>query len=209
MANAPPTGEVYQIHAFLLDISPTIWRRLCVRSDATLADLHYILQIAFGWTDSHLQRFVIHGKEYGIAQPGGIGFADDPQQVRLRDLGLRLNMRFRYEYDFGDLWQHQLRLERILPLAHTRTYPSCSRGARAASPEDCGGPWAFLALKQQYTPWWIAGQLLAILHDEPHELDLEDLPTLQHWLPLDRFDRRAVNRRLHAYTRGDAHCWCV
>jgi hypothetical protein len=116
MANAPPTGEVYQLHAFLLDISPTIWRRLLVRSDATLADLHHILQIAFGWTDSHLHRFVIHGKEYGIAQPCGIFFADDPQQVRLRDLGLRLNMRFGYEYDFGDRWQHQLRLERILRL---------------------------------------------------------------------------------------------
>lgn len=48
MANAPPTGEVYQLHAFLLDISPTIWRRRLVRSDATIADLHYILQIAFG-----------------------------------------------------------------------------------------------------------------------------------------------------------------
>ena len=87
--------------------------------------------------------------------------------------------------------------------------PSCSAGARAAPPEDCGGPWAFLALQQQYTPWWIADQLLAILHDEPHQLDLEDLPTLQHWLPLDRFDRRAVKGRLHAYTRGDARWWCV
>jgi Plasmid pRiA4b ORF-3-like protein len=48
MANASPTGEVYQLHAFLLDISPTIWRRLLVRSNATLADLHHILQIAFG-----------------------------------------------------------------------------------------------------------------------------------------------------------------
>jgi len=208
MANAPPTGEVYQLHAFLLDISPTIWRRLLVRSDATLADLHHILQIAFGWTDSHLHRFVIHGKEYGIAQPCGIFFADDPQQVRLRDLGLRLNMRFRYEYDFGDRWQHQLRLERILPLAHARSYPSCSAGARAAPPEDCGGLWAFLALQQQYTPWRIADQLLAMLHDEPHELDLEDLPTLQQWLPLDRFDRRAVKGRLHAYGGGDAR-WCV
>jgi len=201
--------EVYQLHISLIEISPAIWRRLLVRSNTTIADLHYVLQIAFDWTDSHLHRFVIHGKAYGIAQPGGIGFADNPQQVRLCDLGLRSNTRFRYEYDFGDLWQHQLRLERILPVDSRRSYPCCSGGARAAPPEDCGGPWAFLALKQHYTSWWIANQLLAVLHHEPHDLDVEDLPTLQYWLQVDQFDRRAVNRRLKAYADGDAHWWCA
>ena len=44
-----------------------IWRRLLVRSDCTIADLHYTLQIAFGWFGSHLRRFHIHGKDYGVA----------------------------------------------------------------------------------------------------------------------------------------------
>ncbi len=173
MADASPSVEVYQLHAALLEISPAIWRRLLIRSDTTIADLHSMLQIAFGWTDSHLHRFVIYGNAHGIAQLGGICFADDPRQVRLSHLRLRINARFRYEYDFGDLWQHQLRLERILPLDSMRSYPFCSGGARAAPPEDCGGPWAFLTLKQHYTPWWIADQLLAILHDEPYDLELE------------------------------------
>ena len=208
MTDAPPV-QLYQLHVSLLAISPAIWRRLLVRSDTTLADLHYTLQIAFDWSDSHLHRFVIHGKAYGIAQPGGIGFADDPRQIRLCDLGLRINTRFHYEYDFGDLWRHQLRLERLQPLEDTRTYPACSGGARAAPLEDCGGPWAFLDLKQQYTPGWIVHQLLAILHNEPGDLDPEDLPTMEYWLHIDRFDRRAVNRRLQAYARGDAEWWCA
>jgi hypothetical protein len=54
--------KVYQIRVYLRQISPVIWRRLLVRSDSTIADLHYTLQIAMGWDDSHLNRFVIRGK---------------------------------------------------------------------------------------------------------------------------------------------------
>ena len=58
-------------------ISPLIWRRLLVRSDATIADLHATLQLALGWTDEHLNRFVIQGREYGVAHIGGMSFRDD------------------------------------------------------------------------------------------------------------------------------------
>jgi Plasmid pRiA4b ORF-3-like protein len=53
------TPEVYQVHAWIRQISPMIWRRLLVRIDSTLADLHDVLQIAFGWSDFHLHRFRI------------------------------------------------------------------------------------------------------------------------------------------------------
>ncbi len=56
---------VYQLRVVLRGISPLIWRRLLVRGDSTIADLHHALQIAFGWTDTHLHRFVIHRKDYG------------------------------------------------------------------------------------------------------------------------------------------------
>ncbi|HWT78538.1 MAG TPA: hypothetical protein VN648_07020 [Candidatus Methylomirabilis sp.] len=49
------TPEVYQIHGWIQQISPMIWRRILVRSDSTLANLHDVLQIAFGWRD--LQQF--------------------------------------------------------------------------------------------------------------------------------------------------------
>jgi hypothetical protein len=57
------TPEVYQFHVWIRHISPMIWRRLLVRSDSTLAALHDTIQIAFGWTDSHLHRFRIHGRD--------------------------------------------------------------------------------------------------------------------------------------------------
>jgi hypothetical protein len=203
--DAPAT--IYQLHVSLQAISPAIWRRLLVRSDTTIADLHSTIQIAFGWTDSHLHRFVIYGKDYGVAQSGGIHFADDSTRVCLRDFRFRLNTWFRYEYDLDDCWQHQIRLEQILPCDPARTYPVCIGGARAAPPEDCGGPSAFLTLKQQYSPWFIADRLVTLLARDPHALDRDALQTFQYWLSVDRFDRRAVNRRLQAYRRGDDDWW--
>jgi Plasmid pRiA4b ORF-3-like protein len=35
--------DVYQLHVWLREITPLIWRRLLVRSDSTIADLHYTL----------------------------------------------------------------------------------------------------------------------------------------------------------------------
>jgi Plasmid pRiA4b ORF-3-like protein len=105
---------IYQLKIFILGISPMIWRRFKVHSDSTIADLHYVVQIVMGWTDSHLHRFVIHGKDYGIAQIGGIWFADDPNKVKLADFGWRVKERFVSQYDFGDNWQHQIRVEAIL-----------------------------------------------------------------------------------------------
>jgi len=46
---------VYQLRVVLRGISPLIWRRLLVRSDSTVADLHSTLQTAFGWSDDHLK----------------------------------------------------------------------------------------------------------------------------------------------------------
>ena len=73
------------------------------------------MQAAFGWDGEHLHRFVIHGVEYGIGYAGGVGFRDDPNQVRLADLGLRPTERFVYDDDFTDGWRLDLRLEKSWP----------------------------------------------------------------------------------------------
>ena len=64
------SAEIYQLHILLLQINPPIWRRLHVRSDSSIATLHELLQIAFDWSDFHLHRFVIRGKEYGLSRIG-------------------------------------------------------------------------------------------------------------------------------------------
>ena len=89
----PPTNPepaIYQLRVVLRGVSPLIWRRLLVRSDSTIADLHATCQRVLGWTDEHLNRFVIQGREYGVWHDGGIGFRDNPRHVRLADLGLRV-----------------------------------------------------------------------------------------------------------------------
>src|SRR5512135_2474026 len=108
------TPEVYQLHVWIRQISPMIWRRLLVRSDSTLAALHHAIQIAFGWTDSHLHRSRIHGRDYGVGRVGGLSFSRDARQVRLDSFLFRLNEWFLYEYDFRDSWQHEVRVGRRL-----------------------------------------------------------------------------------------------
>src|SRR5436853_7734470 len=89
MSSTDRAVQVYQLRVWIREISPQIWRRLLVRSDSTIAQLHDTLQIAFGWTDEHLHQFLIRGKPFGIGRSGGISFGDSPHQIRLCDCSLR------------------------------------------------------------------------------------------------------------------------
>jgi len=190
--------DVYQLRIRLCGVSPLIWRRLLVRSDTSIADLHHLLQAAFDWSDSHLHRFVIHGKDYGIAYAGGMCFSDDPRLLRLADFGFRINERFFYEYDFYDLWRHEIRLEQSVSFDPTQHYPRCTGGRRAAPPEGCGGSQAFLALRQRFSIFHITERLLTLVEQPEDIYDPEaELDTLRYWLGVDRFDRRRLNREFH------------
>jgi hypothetical protein len=198
--------EVLQLRAVLRGISPLIWRRLLVRGDTSVARLHKILQVAFGWQDMHLHRFEIRGREYGVHQEGGVVFETDAHKALIGQLKLRRLERFTYEYDFGDLWVHDLRIEDTLPLDPKGVYPVCIAGRRAAPPEDCGGPHAFMATRFEYT---LIGESrsrheLDDLLDEG--MDAEEWAILRHYHP-DRFDRRAVNRRLAALATPSPERW--
>lgn len=131
---------LYQFKIHLKDISPMIWRRFQVRSDTTIAELHYLVQLIMGWQDTHLNCFKIYGKAYGVYHSGGLTFSDNPMNVHLQDLQLRINRKFAYEYDFTEDWQHVIRLESVLPPDPTMEHPVCLDGKRACPPEDIGGP---------------------------------------------------------------------
>ena len=133
------TTCVYQLKIVLRDVSPMVWRRLHLRSDQSIADLHYAIQIAMNWNDQHLHCFRIYGKDYGVAHIGGISFSDDAKRVSLGSFRFRIRERFLYEYDFYDQWVHEIRLEKKLPLSTKRIYPVCVGGAHLSPPEDCGG----------------------------------------------------------------------
>ena len=66
--------QIYQFHVLLLTISPAIWRRFLIRSDSTIADLHYSLQILMGWDDEHLHQFTIHGKWWLLSTGSTLSF---------------------------------------------------------------------------------------------------------------------------------------
>ncbi len=210
MSEDRSTPAVYQLHVCLRGISPAIWRRILLHSESTIADLHYTIQLSMGWTDSHLNRFLIRGREYGVAHIGGICFITDPSEVRLAHFRFRLKERFLYEYDFGDRWQHQVRVEQFLPVDPKRTYPTCVGGRRAAPPEGCGGPWAFMELEDRYNFVYVAERVQEILEDPDAAVDdyQEELAVLARWAAKDRFDRRAVNRRLKEFVSGgDEWAW--
>ena len=186
-----------------------IWRRLLLRSDQTLADLHSTLQIAFGWSDFHLHRFRIHGKDFGVFRRGGPSFSQSAHQVRLAEFQFRLGERFLYEYDFGDGWEHQIRLERILPFQPEQIYPVCMGGKRSSPPEDCGGVAAFQQQRDEAP--WRAQELLDQIADCVRERDntalrdlAEEIPALQTWLTAHQFNRRQVNRELHQHAMQEA-----
>ena len=185
---------IRQLKVTIKHIEPPIWRRLQVPADIKLAALHDVLQTAFGWTDSHLHQFVIGDVFYGLPDPD---FSDwgrqvnDERRARLHKVTRRGVKRFVYEYDFGDGWEHQVILEKVLAPEEGVAYPRCVAGARACPLEDCGGPWGYQAL------------LEAIL-----DPDHPDYDEMSEWLDEDfdseAFDLEAVNARLQPRRRRKA-----
>jgi hypothetical protein len=205
---------IYQLRVVLRGVSPLVWRRLLVAGDASLAELHAILQQAFAWSDEHLHRFLIHGTAYGLPRLGGISFRDDARRVPLSRFRLHRGERFRYEYDFTAGWQLDLRLERAVPFDPTCVLPSCTGGSRAAPPESCAGAWAYLQQLDEHKSHLPLEELSLMAEAMQRFLDSEgdrhaigDLDELRDAVDRveayrafqpGRFDRRALNRQLRA-----------
>ncbi|HWI59429.1 MAG TPA: hypothetical protein VNZ22_19530 [Bacillota bacterium] len=141
---APPA--IYQFKITLRHLRPAVWRRVQVPNDLTLGQFHQIIQAVMGWTNDHLHEFRLGGASFGMTHDpmGGPLEMDalDEDAYRLSALGLQAKAKFEYEYDFGDSWEHQIVLEKVLP--HQPGFvPVCLKGARACPPEDSGGVWGY------------------------------------------------------------------
>ncbi len=156
-----PFKQVYQFKVTLKGVRPPIWRRIRVPETYTFWELHVAIQDAMGWLDYHLHAFhgqdPTTGREEEIGIPDDDGEAWDPQVIpgwerRIAPFFTPGNPRMEYVYDFGDDWQHEIKLEKILPSQEDVTYPRCVAGKRACPPEDCGGVWGY-------------GELLEIISD--------------------------------------------
>lgn len=142
------TATIYQIKITLKDSNPPIWRRVLISSETTLPKLHNIIQAAMGWHDSHLHAFEIRGEHYSAPLPYDPYHLQEmgmksTSRVKLNKLITAPGEKFRYEYDFGDDWQHEILLEEILPADPKQELPVCINGSRACPPEDVGGTWGY------------------------------------------------------------------
>src|SRR5271166_5375117 len=136
---------IYQLRVVLCGVTPLVWRRLLVVSTTSIAELHEILQNAFGWNGEHLHRFLIHGAASGIPCLGGVVFRDDARRVPLSRFRLHCGERFRYEYDFLADWKLDIRLERALLLIPTALFHSVSAEAELRRLKTALEPWIILS----------------------------------------------------------------
>lgn len=142
------TAAVYRFKIVLQDTDPVIWRRIETK-DVTLEKLHELIQTAMGWTNSHLHQFEIADVRYTDPRFMTGDFdnfgALDYSGIRISDLVARHGSKLRmgYEYDFGDGWQHEVILEKVMPREPGAKYPRCIDGERACPPEDVGGVYGF------------------------------------------------------------------
>jgi len=117
-----------------------VWRRILVPQTITLFKLHTVIQLAFGWTDTHLHEFTASdGQRYGTSDPDDHAAGEvASERVRL-STALAGARTLRYEYDFGDSWTHRIRVEKVLAPDPQLRLPRCVDGGGARPPEDCGG----------------------------------------------------------------------
>ncbi|KAI1712200.1 plasmid pRiA4b ORF-3-like protein domain-containing protein [Ditylenchus destructor] len=133
--------KIYQFKLSLRDSKPPIWRRIQVPADYSFRDLHVAIADAMGWKDYHLHYFKLrNGITIGPSDPDSDDL--DEKVEKIAKTFSEEGAKFRYEYDMGDGWEHDVVLEKILD-SDGGKYPRCVAGKRACPPEDCGGIFGF------------------------------------------------------------------
>ena len=180
-------SKILQLKVSLKGSRPLICRRIQVESNLMFYDLHLIIQTVMGWSNSHLYHFVFARNTY-IGNPELLESDDtvDDKKTRLSAIFDKPKAKVIYEYDFGDFWEHDVVLEKILEKDPKQFYPVCIKGAFNCPPEDSGGIDNFY-------------ELLEILKDRSNP-DFEDT---QEWLGANYdpyyFDLDIVNKCLKGY----------
>lgn len=202
---APAT---YVVRVALHGAEPPIWRKVRLTSDLTLAQLHEVMQLVMGWTDSHLHHFTMAAVTDGRVQPFLTPFDEEDElfedgimeaDVRLDEVLATAGDELAYDYDFGDNWQHTLLLESVEPRGTDEPVAMCVAGQRACPPEDVGGLSGYdevlagLAGDDGGDPEWMAVQLAWLPEGfDPAEFSVDRvnralaagvIPDLRQWHP--------------------------
>ena len=210
MADTAEIGAI-QLTARLRGISPTVTRRLRIAEQATLAQLHSVLQVAFGCSDTHLYTFLIRGGQFGdpdrgleLAISGGV-------DIPLAAFGFEIGEPFRYLYNLFVPWEIDCRVEERCLILRDE-WVACV-GAHGYPPdEDLPGPAAYPQWLAESSPTHVSCELEDLMADE----DLDDTRFREEAssiLSLARGGeptRRAIGQRLrqlpkHAWSAGDLY----
>ena len=178
-------NTVHQLKMTLRSVRPPVWRRIVVGSDMTLGELARVLEAAMGWMGGHLHVFDADGSCYGTPDPEWGSDDLDENRFLLGQVLPSVGSKMRWDYDFGDGWEHDVLVEKIAGADPGVEYPVCLAGRRACPPEDCGGPPGY-------------AEFLRVLADPSH-LDHDDL---RGWAPPGfdpaSFDIEGANFALHS-----------
>ncbi len=133
-----PMTNILKLRITIPDIEPEIWREIVVENNITFKKLHEIIQLSFGWTNSHLYNFDVNGILFSMPDKE---FENNDLDVKnkINEFLIEKGQKAFYTYDFGDNWEHEIKIVDILKKEKGIRYPKCLDGKRNGPPEDCGG----------------------------------------------------------------------
>lgn len=160
------------------DVKPAVLRRVEAPFEIRLDRLHLTIQAAMGWTNSHL--YEIRAGDVGWSTPSPeqdwSGDFLDARKARLGDILEDIGTKtLAYRYDFGDRWEHTIKVERLAEPEPGVVYPRLIEITGRCPPEDSGGPFGY-------------ADLLEAIKDPKHERHAE----LIEWIA-DDFDPNVVD----------------
>ncbi len=176
---------VYEMTVRIKGARPAIWRRFQVSDNITFYKLHRVLQEVMGWGNYHLYEFQIGQLLLGDPDPEYSPETRSARRVRLSDAITRETANFIYIYDFGDYWEHEITVEKIVSTNEELRHAVCIEGKRACPPEDCGSIGGY-------------SDLLKIIRNPRHERYADMMEWLGGEFDPERFDIDEVNRGLKA-----------
>lgn len=153
------------------DAKPAVLRRVEVPFDIRLDRLHLTIQAAMGWTNSHLYEIRAGNVGWSTPDPDADWASDfiDARKARLGDILEDIGTKtLAYLYDFGDGWEHTIKIEHLADPEPGVLYPRLIEVSGRCPPEDCGGPWGY-------------AELLEAIKDPKHERHAE----LTEWIGYD------------------------
>ena len=113
----------------------------------------------------------------------------DGEAVKLSQVLTGEKFKFFYLYDFGDSWEHEVLVEKVLTAESDAHYPVCIKAKRACPPEDCGGTWGYQTLLKaikapKHPEHALRREWLGTSFD-PEDADLDGINDLLKTIPHD------------------------